>query len=72
MGWEGGGVMDQKAEQGGTDPLTELTAADRRLSDAYEAARAADYQPGSREMRELAAAEDHYQRAHCPPHHEGR
>ncbi len=55
--------MDPKAEQHGTDPQAALTCASRRLLDAYEAARVVDYLADSREMRELAAAEEHYQRA---------
>lgn len=65
MGERGAGAMNPKAERSGTDPQAELSAARRRLLDAYEAARAVDYLPGSSEMGELAAAEDHYQRARC-------
>lgn len=41
----------------------ELGSARRRLSDAYAQARAVGYQPGSVQMRELAAAEQAYQQA---------
>lgn len=45
------------------DAKAELDQARRRLSEAYEAARAVDYLPASAQMRELADAENGYQRA---------
>lgn len=41
----------------------ELGSARRRLSDAYDRARAVGYRPGSDQMRELAAAEQAYRQA---------
>ncbi len=45
------------------DSKADLEQARRRLSEAYETARAVDYLPGSAQMRRLADAESGYQRA---------